>query len=150
MNPAFVMRNRLFLHPIFMSKFGFYLDSSVSCSAHDFCTILNGGIGLGLQFFKRSVAQYENDLTSVVHSLILSISENDLNFVKSGQCNSSCIKFDLVKLLRLSGYDAAVCAARWQVTGKVPGGMLFVSILQKLNFIEFGLFFPAVVLSLGA
>lgn len=111
---------------------------------------MNGGIGLGLQFFKRSVAQYENDLTSVVHSLILSISENDLNFVKSGPCNSSCIKFDLVKLLRLSGYDAAVCAARWQGTGKVPGGMLFGSILHKLNFIEFGFFFPAVVLWLGA
>ncbi|TQD85169.1 hypothetical protein C1H46_029257, partial [Malus baccata] len=32
------------------------------------------------------------------------------------------IKFALVKLLRLSGYDAAVCAARWQGSGKVPGG----------------------------
>ncbi|KAM1020013.1 hypothetical protein ACFX13_042063 [Malus domestica] len=75
-----------------------------------------------IPFFKRSVGQYESDLTSVVHSSILSISENDLNFDKSGQCNSSCLKFALVKLLRLSGYDAAVCAARWQGSGKVPGG----------------------------
>ncbi|VVA12478.1 PREDICTED: [Prunus dulcis] len=75
-----------------------------------------------IPFYKRSVAQYEKDLTSVVHSLILSISENDLHFVKSGPCNASCLKFSLVKLLRLSGYDAAVCVARWQGSGKVPGG----------------------------
>lgn len=90
-----------------------------------------------LQFFKRSMARYESDLTSVVHSLILSISENDLNFDKSGQCSSSCLKFALVKLLRLSGYDAAVCAARWQGSSKVPGGMPFISILQKPYFVEF-------------
>ncbi|XP_061996996.1 uncharacterized protein LOC133714758 [Rosa rugosa] len=72
--------------------------------------------------YKCSVAQYENDLASVVHSLILSISENNLHLVKSGPCNASCLKFSLVKLLRLSGYDAAVCSARWQGSGKVPGG----------------------------
>lgn len=87
------------------------------------------------------MAQYEKDLASVVHSLILSISENDLHFVKSGPCNASCLKFSLVKLLRLSGYDAAVCVARWQGSGKVPGGMPFTSILQNLYFIEFGFFF---------
>ncbi|CAF1808725.1 BnaC04g05810D [Brassica napus] len=26
------------------------------------------------------------------------------------------------KLLRLSGYNAAVCSSRWQGGGKVPGG----------------------------
>lgn len=109
----------------------------------EWCCILS-------QFYKRSVAQYEKDLTSVVHSLILSISENDLHFVKSGPCNASCLKFSLVKLLRLSGYDAAVCVARWQGSGKVPGGMPFTSILLNLYFIEFGFFFHAVFLLLGA
>ncbi len=71
--------------------------------------------------------QYESDLLSVVHSLILSINETDLHFVKSGACNASCIRFSLVKLLRRSGYDAAVCAAKWQGSGKVPGGMLLNS-----------------------
>ncbi|WRX11753.1 Protein of unknown function PDDEXK-like - like 4 [Theobroma cacao] len=50
------------------------------------------------------------------------MSETDLHFVKSGSCNASCIGFSLVKLLRLSGYDAAVCASRGQGSGKVPGG----------------------------
>lgn len=75
-----------------------------------------------IQFYKHSMAEYESDLLSIVHSLILSISEKDLHFVKSAPCNASCIRFSLVKLLRVSGYDAAVCASRWQGTGKVPGG----------------------------
>ncbi|GKV28442.1 hypothetical protein SLEP1_g37501 [Rubroshorea leprosula] len=75
-----------------------------------------------ISFYKHSVAQYENDLLSVVHSLILSINETDLHLAKSGPCNGSCIRFYLIKLLRLSGYDAAVCASRWQGSGKVPGG----------------------------
>ncbi|XP_022746649.1 uncharacterized protein LOC111296545 [Durio zibethinus] len=75
-----------------------------------------------ISYHKHLVGQYEIDLLSVVHSRILSISEMDLHFVKSGPCNASCIRYSLVKLLRLSGYDAAVCASRWQGTGKVPGG----------------------------
>lgn len=82
----------------------------------------NVAISVVLQFYKHSMAEYESDLLSIVHSLILSISEKDLHFVKSAPCNASCIRFSLVKLLRVSGYDAAVCASRWQGTGKVPGG----------------------------
>ncbi|OWM87488.1 uncharacterized protein LOC116187055 [Punica granatum] len=73
-------------------------------------------------FHKRLMDQHESDLQSVVHSLILSISENDLQFVKAHPCNATCIRFTLVKLLRCSGYDAAVCSSRWPGTGKVPGG----------------------------
>ncbi|KAF5453551.1 hypothetical protein F2P56_028448 [Juglans regia] len=75
-----------------------------------------------IPFCKISVAQNESDLLSVVNSLILSIHETGLHFVKSGACNGSCIRFSLVKLLRRSGYDAAVCATKWQGSGKVPGG----------------------------
>ncbi|XP_022765168.1 uncharacterized protein LOC111310208 [Durio zibethinus] len=75
-----------------------------------------------ISYYRHSVGQCQIDLLSVVHSLILSISEADLHFVKSGPCNASCIRYSLVKLLRLSGYDAAVCASRWQGSGKVPGG----------------------------
>ena len=75
--------------------------------------------------------QYESDLLSVVNSLMLSTSDTDLHLVNSGPCNASCIRFSLVKLLRLSGYDAAVCAAKWQGTGKVPGGMLLNSLRQN-------------------
>ncbi|XP_023549619.1 uncharacterized protein LOC111808066 [Cucurbita pepo subsp. pepo] len=73
-------------------------------------------------FYKNPVSQYESDLLSVVHSLTLSMNEKDLNMNKSGSCNASCIRFVLVKLLRLYGYDAAVCTTRWQGAGKVPGG----------------------------
>ncbi|CAI9768307.1 unnamed protein product [Fraxinus pennsylvanica] len=64
----------------------------------------------------------QHDILSVVNSLALSITERDLHNVKSGLCNASCIRFSLVKLLRLSGYDAGVCTSRWQGSGKVPGG----------------------------
>uniref|UniRef100_A0A5B7ALV5 Plant-specific domain TIGR01615 family protein n=1 Tax=Davidia involucrata TaxID=16924 RepID=A0A5B7ALV5_DAVIN len=72
--------------------------------------------------YKLSMDQYESDLLSVVNSLMLSINETDLHVANSGPCNASCIRFSLVKLLRLSGYEAAVCASRWQGSGKVPGG----------------------------
>ncbi|XP_059459010.1 uncharacterized protein LOC132188536 [Corylus avellana] len=75
-----------------------------------------------IPFCKIPVAQYESDMLSVVNSLILSINETDLQVVKSSACNASCIRFSLVKLLRRSGYDAAVCATKWQGIGKVPGG----------------------------
>ncbi|KAG7033056.1 hypothetical protein SDJN02_07109 [Cucurbita argyrosperma subsp. argyrosperma] len=88
-------------------------DSGVSDLAHLADKIL---------FYKNPVSQYESDLLSVVHSLTLSMNEKALNVNKSGPCNASCIRFALVKLLRLSGYDAAVCTTRWQGAGKVPGG----------------------------
>ncbi|KAA8534204.1 hypothetical protein F0562_031603 [Nyssa sinensis] len=75
-----------------------------------------------ISYYKLSMDQYESDLLSVVNSLLLSINETDLQVVNSGPCNASCIRFSLVKLLKLSGYDAAVCASRWQGSGKVPGG----------------------------
>lgn len=75
-----------------------------------------------IPFCRHPVAHFESDLESVVHSLIISINDKELNGVKSSPCNASCIRFSLVKLLRLSGYDAAVCSSRWQGAGKVPGG----------------------------
>ncbi|RZC78767.1 hypothetical protein C5167_002952 [Papaver somniferum] len=76
---------------------------------------------------KISLYQYKKDhheskLTSIVHSLILSLNKAELHFIKSSPCNASCIRFSLVKLLRLSGYDAAVCLSKWQSHGKIPGG----------------------------
>ncbi|XP_010517315.1 PREDICTED: uncharacterized protein LOC104792788 [Camelina sativa] len=75
-----------------------------------------------IQYLKYSMAQHETEVLSAVRSLMLTIKEKDLHSVKSGTCNASCIRFYLAKLLRLSGYDAAVCSARWQGGGKVPGG----------------------------
>ncbi|XP_015581896.2 uncharacterized protein LOC8267779 isoform X1 [Ricinus communis] len=74
-----------------------------------------------ISFYRHSVTQYESDLLSLVQSLLVSIKEADLHLVKSGSCNASCIRFSLVKLLRLAGYDAAVCVSRWQGGSKVPG-----------------------------
>ncbi|KAJ6820149.1 uncharacterized protein M6B38_399580 [Iris pallida] len=74
-------------------------------------------------FHKRTVDQYESDLSSAVRSILLSINETDLHYVKGeNQCSASCIRQSLVKLLRFSGYDAAVCSSRWQGFDKVPGG----------------------------
>ena len=89
------------------------------------------------QICKLSVAQYESDLLSVVHSLILSISESGLQSITLSPCCTSCMRFYLVKLMRLSGYDAGVCVSKWQGNGKVPGGMslnIIVAGFTKLWF----------------
>lgn len=75
-----------------------------------------------LQLYKRKMDQQESDLLSVVHSLLLSIEECDLHTVKEGYCNLGCVRHSLVKLLKLSGYDAAVCVSKWQTLDRVPGG----------------------------
>ena len=68
--------------------------------------------------------QYESDLLSAVNSCLVSIKESDLEVVKEGQCNASCIRESLVKLLKSSGYDAAVCSSKWHGDTKACGGML--------------------------
>jgi hypothetical protein len=64
----------------------------------------------------------ENELLSMVHSLLFSIHDSELQPFKTGQCSGSCIRHLLVKLLRYSGYDAAVCTSKWQGFDKIPGG----------------------------
>ncbi|KAL8171579.1 hypothetical protein V2J09_023383 [Rumex salicifolius] len=75
-----------------------------------------------ISFYKCTVNQYESDLLSVVHSLLLSMTNRDLQIAKLGLCKGSCIRFALAKFLRHSGYDAAVCDSKWQGCSKVPGG----------------------------
>eukprot|EP00262_Sarcandra_glabra_P021008 TRINITY_DN859_c0_g1_i1.p1 TRINITY_DN859_c0_g1~~TRINITY_DN859_c0_g1_i1.p1 ORF type:complete len:341 (-),score=43.29 TRINITY_DN859_c0_g1_i1:499-1521(-) len=73
-------------------------------------------------FHKHTKDQFESDLLSSAHSNILSMNETDLQYIKDGPCNASCIRLSLVRLLRYSGYDAALCVSKWQGSGKVPGG----------------------------
>ncbi|CAJ2672396.1 unnamed protein product [Trifolium pratense] len=75
-----------------------------------------------IQICKRSVTQHESDLITVVHSLIRSMKETNLEMMNSGPCYASCMRFYLAKLMRLSGYDASVCTSKWQPIGKIPGG----------------------------
>ncbi|KAM7501897.1 hypothetical protein LguiB_000801 [Lonicera macranthoides] len=75
-----------------------------------------------ISLYKHSMDQYERDLLSVVHSLILSINETTHQPGKPEVCNASCIRFSLVKLLKSSGYDASINATKWQGFGKITGG----------------------------
>lgn len=81
-----------------------------------------------MQYDKVLLDQHGIDMLSVVNSLIVSINSKDLDFIRCGSCNASCIRFSLVKRLRLAGYDAAVCISKWQGSGKVPGGNLQTNI----------------------
>ncbi|XP_055832654.1 uncharacterized protein LOC129901484 [Solanum dulcamara] len=74
-----------------------------------------------ISLYKKSVDQYESDLTMVVHSLILSMTESSC-IGKPKTCNASCIRSYLVKLLQSCGYNADMCATKWQGCGKIPGG----------------------------
>ncbi|KAK9062972.1 hypothetical protein SSX86_016842 [Deinandra increscens subsp. villosa] len=105
-----------------------FLENGSSCGADSrcssdsdsgFCELAH--LADKISCYKVLLDQHEIDMLSVVNSLVLSISSMDLEFMRCS-CNTSCIRFSLVKLLRLSGYDAAVCTSRWQCTGKVPGG----------------------------
>ncbi|XP_076905973.1 uncharacterized protein LOC143561891 [Bidens hawaiensis] len=105
-----------------------FLENGSSCGADSrcssdsdsgFCELAH--LADKISYYKGLQDQHGIDMLSVVNSLILSINSMDLEYMKCS-CNSSCIRFSLVKLLRLSGYDAAVCTSRWQGTGKVPGG----------------------------
>ncbi|CAL9769221.1 unnamed protein product [Musa acuminata subsp. burmannicoides] len=95
------------------SRYSSDSDSGFSDLAH---------LAENVMFVKRGMTQSESGLQSVVHSLLFSINEVDLYLVKEEQCNASCIRQSLVKLLKLSGYDAAICSSRWQGFDKVPGG----------------------------
>ncbi|KZV58501.1 hypothetical protein F511_23754 [Dorcoceras hygrometricum] len=75
-----------------------------------------------ISFLRLVMDQFETDLFSVVNSLARSINERDLYFTHLGLCNASCIRYSLVNLLRLSGYDAGVCTSRWHRNSRVPGG----------------------------
>ncbi|KAG0450416.1 hypothetical protein HPP92_026704 [Vanilla planifolia] len=61
-------------------------------------------------------------MLSTVQSLLLSIDDTNLLSANVDRCNCSCIRQSLVKLLRLNGYDAALCISTWQGFGNVPGG----------------------------
>lgn len=106
-----------------------FLENGSSCGADSrYSSDSDSGLSDLLQladkisYYKLVMDQYENDLLSVANSLALSISEKDLHAVNSGLCKASCIRFSLVKLLRMSGYDAGLCTSRWQGSDKVPGG----------------------------
>ncbi|XP_020577731.1 uncharacterized protein LOC110022914 [Phalaenopsis equestris] len=73
-------------------------------------------------FLKNSVDQFESALSSSVQTYLLSLHDTDLLSSGGSQCHGRCIRQALVKLLCLSGYDAAVCSSKWQGFGKVPGG----------------------------
>jgi uncharacterized protein (TIGR01615 family) len=66
----------------------------------------------------------ERKLLIDVKMSVLAINENtDLmcNSV-SKECKGGCTKRFVVKRLKASGYNAAVCKSRWQCSGNVPGG----------------------------
>ncbi|PWA41591.1 PDDEXK-like protein [Artemisia annua] len=106
-----------------------FLENGSSCGADSrcssdsdsgFCELAN--LADKISYDKVLLDQHGIDMLSVVNSLIVSINSKDLDFIRCGSCNASCIRFSLVKRLRLAGYDAAVCISKWQGSGKVPGG----------------------------
>ncbi|MCO5570245.1 hypothetical protein L7F22_023964 [Adiantum nelumboides] len=76
-----------------------------------------------LQALKYNASPHERELLTILTKLSLSIKEIDLVCQQPAtDCKGGCIRRLLVKHLRLSGYDAAVCSAKWSNSGKVPGG----------------------------
>ncbi|MED6146110.1 hypothetical protein PIB30_031594 [Stylosanthes scabra] len=94
----------------------------ISWVSYNFHSFPDSLLCLSMQKCKLSVTQQESDLLSAVHNLIRTMNESNLQGMNSGPCYASCIRFYLVKLMKLSGYDAGVCASKWQASGKVPGG----------------------------
>ncbi|KAJ0962439.1 hypothetical protein J5N97_030267 [Dioscorea zingiberensis] len=89
--------------------------------------------------YKHAMDQHECDFSSTVHSLLLSMSETDFHYTKGKQCNASCIRQFLVKLLRLSGYDAAICTSNGRVVAKfLEGRESYDAILASLPVVYVG------------
>lgn len=93
-----------------------------SRASSDSDSALSDHLADNISIYKQGGDEKENELLSMVHSLLFSIHESDLLAFKRGQCSASCIRHLLVKLLRYSGYDAAVCVSKWQGFDKIPGG----------------------------
>ena len=66
-----------------------------------------------MQDYKVLLDQHVIDMMLVVSSLILTIKAMNLDFIRCSSCNASCIRFYLVKLLRLAGDDLAVYTSKW-------------------------------------
>jgi hypothetical protein len=81
--------------------------------------------------YKQGGDEQEHEMLSVVHSLLFSIHESELQAFIRGQCTGSCIRHLLVKLLRYAGYDAAVCVSKWQGFDKIPGGKPLIFMLYS-------------------
>lgn len=105
-----------------------FLENGSACAESMYSSDSDSGIpdfsrfAEKVMFIKNSVDQFEIELSSSVQTLLLSIYDTDLLSSGAGQCSGRCIRQALVKLLRHSGYDAAVCSSKWQGFGKVPGG----------------------------
>ncbi|KAI5001392.1 hypothetical protein ZWY2020_026042 [Hordeum vulgare] len=84
--------------------------------------------------YKQAGDEKENELLSVVHSLLFSIHETELQDFVRGQCTGSCIRHLLVKLPRYSGYEMAVCVSKWQGFNKIPGERLIIDIDFRSHF----------------
>ncbi|KAI4373001.1 hypothetical protein MLD38_011174 [Melastoma candidum] len=109
-----------------------YLASKISVVLPTWVLSLGKGVGeFRSPRLRNRLDQFEISLQSLAHSYLLSISETDLLSYNLGPCSGSCLRFCLVKLLRRSGYDAAVCSSRWAGDDKVPGGdHEFVDVLK--------------------
>jgi len=91
---------------------------------------------------KQRGDEKQNELLSMVHSLLFSIHGSELQCFKRGQCSGSCIRHLLVKLLRYSGYDAAVCTSKWHGFDKIPGGTWDDSLPTYTSYWESFLYLP--------
>ncbi|XP_059297629.1 uncharacterized protein LOC132050411 [Lycium ferocissimum] len=106
-----------------------FLESSSTSSAESRHSSDNNDSGYSdlslladrISLYKNSVDQYESDLTMVVHSLILSMTDS-CHIGKPETCNASCVRSYLVKLLQSCGYNADMRATKWQGCGRIPGG----------------------------
>lgn len=66
----------------------------------------------------------DRELLANVTMVVLDINE-DTDLIHSSdpsECKGSCTRRYVVKHLRSSGYNAAMCKSKWHNSGRVPGG----------------------------
>lgn len=75
-----------------------------------------------LQVLTKAQSAQERELLSDVQGLLLTANESGDLMCDDDGCKGACIKWFVVKHLKVAAYAAAVCKSKWVSAGRVPGG----------------------------
>lgn len=75
-----------------------------------------------LQVLTRAQGAQERELLGDVQRVLLSANEGVDLMCDEVRCKGACIKWFVVKHLKVASYGASVCKSKWASAGRVPGG----------------------------
>jgi uncharacterized protein (TIGR01615 family) len=74
------------------------------------------------QMLTKAQSAQERELLTDVQRLLLTANESGDLICDDDGCKGACIKWFVVKHLKMASYAASVCKSKWVSAGRVPGG----------------------------